>query len=61
MKASRRIIGDLAKADASGAAAAILDLNGTDDQDFALMAAPAATGDRIVLAATGDFGFIHLD
>ena len=61
MKASRRIIGDLAKADAPGAAAAILDLNGTDDQDFALMAAPAATGDRIVFATAGDFGFIHLD
>ena len=49
MKAGCRIIGDLAQANAPGAAAAILDLNGTDDQDFALMAASAATGDRIVL------------
>jgi hypothetical protein len=61
MKAGSRIIGDLAKADAPGAATAILDFNGTDDQHFALMAAPAATGDRIVFAAAGDFGFIHLD
>ena len=28
---------------------------------FALMAASAATGDWIVFAATGDFGFVHLD
>ena len=57
MKASRRIIGDLAKADASGAAAAILDLNGTDDQAFALMAAPAATGDRFVFCGDRRFRF----
>ena len=61
MKAGSRIIGDLAEADAPGAAAAVLDLNGTDDQHFASMAASVATGDRIVLVAAGDFGFIHLD
>ena len=61
MKAGGRIIGELAEADAPGAAAVILDLDGADDQHLALMAAPAATGDRIVFAATGDFGFIHLD
>ena len=59
MKTGSRIIGDLAEANAAGAA--ILDLDGADDQDFALMAASAATGDRIVFAAAGDFGFIHLD
>ena len=61
MKASGRIIGDLAEADAAGTATAVLDLNGADDQHFALMAAPATTGDRIVLAAADNFGFIHLD
>jgi len=35
MKAGSRIIGDLAKADAPRTAAAVLDLNGTDDQHFA--------------------------
>src|SRR5246127_3328790 len=58
MKAGGRIIGDLAEADAAGTAAAVLDLNGAEDQHFALMAAPAAAGDRIVFAAAGDFGFI---
>jgi hypothetical protein len=59
MKTGSRIIGDLAEANAAGAV--ILDLDGADDQDFALMAAPPATGDRIVFAAAGDFGFIHLE
>ena len=59
--ASGRIIGDLAEADAAGNATAVLDLNGADDQHFALMAAPATPGDRIVLAAADNFGFIHLD
>ena len=61
MKASGRIIGDLAEADAAGTAAAVLDLNGANDQQFALMAAPAAASDRIVFAAARDFGFIDLD
>ena len=59
MKAGGRIIGDLAEADAAGAA--VLDLDGADDQQFAVMASPATPGERIVFAATGDFGFIHLD
>ena len=61
MKAGGRIIGDLAEADATGTAAAILDLDGADDQHFALMATSATTGDRIVFTTAGDFGFIHLD
>jgi hypothetical protein len=40
---------------------AVLDLHGTDDEHFALMAAPATAGDRIIFAAARDFGFIHLD
>src|SRR5215813_10634361 len=61
MKAGGRIIGDLAEADATGTAAAILDLDGADDQHFALMAPSATTGDRIVFTTADDFGFIHLD
>ena len=61
MKAGGRVIGELAEADAAGTAAAVLDLDGADDQHFALMAAPATPGDGIVFAAAGDFGFIHLD
>ena len=61
MKAGGRIIGDFAEADAAGATATILDLDGSDDQYFALMTAPAAPGDRIVFAAANDFRFIHLD
>src|SRR5271156_5092033 len=48
-------------AGAPGAAAAIFDLDGADDQHFDLMAASATPGDRIVFAAASDFGFIHLD
>jgi hypothetical protein len=61
MQASSRIIGDLAEADAAGTATAVLDLNGADDQHFALMAAPATPADGIVFAAADDFGFIHFD
>ena len=61
MKAGGRIIRDLAQADAPGGVTVILDLDGADDQHLALMAAPAATGDRIVFAAASDFGFVHLD
>src|SRR6516164_10064546 len=59
VQAASRVIGHFAKADTTGTA--ILDLDGAGDEDFALMAASAATGDRIVFAAAGDFGFIHLD
>ena len=58
---SSRVIGHLAQADATGAEAAIFYLNSADDQHFALMAAPAAAGDRIVFAAASDFGFVNLD
>jgi hypothetical protein len=51
----------LAEADAARAAAAILDFDGSDHQHFALMTASAATGDRIVFAAAGDFSLIDLD
>jgi hypothetical protein len=61
VEAGGRVIGDPAEADAAGAAAAVLDLDGADDQHFALMAASAAAGDRIIFAAAGDFGFIDLD
>ena len=61
MEAGGRVIRDLAQADAAGTKAAVLDLDGADNQHFALMAAPAAARDRIVFAAARDFGFINLD
>ena len=61
MEAGGRVISDLADADAAGAKSAVLDLDGADDQHFALMAAPATARDRIVFAAARDFGFINLD
>jgi hypothetical protein len=61
LQAGGRIIGNLAEANAAGATAAIGNLDSADDQDFALMAAPAAAGERIVLAAADDLGFIDLD
>ena len=61
MQAGGRIIGDLAEPDAARAAAAILDLDGSDHQHFALMTASTGTGDRIVFAAAGDFSLIDLD
>ena len=44
MQALCRVVGDLGKADAAGAGAAVRDLDGADEEDFALMAAPAAAG-----------------
>src|ERR1700739_2417990 len=61
MKAGGRIIGNLAEADAPGAAAVILDLDGADDQHLALIAASAATGDRVVFGAAGGICFLRLD
>jgi len=61
MQAGGRIIGDLAEPDAARAAAAILDLDGSDHQHFALMTASAATGNGMVFAAAGDFSLIDLD
>ena len=61
MQAGGGIIGNLAEANTAGAEAAVRNLDSADEQDFALMAAPAAAGDRIVLAAADDLGFIDLD
>ena len=61
MQAGGRIIGDLTEPDAARAAAAILALDGSDHQHFALMTASAPTGDKIVFAAAGDFSLIDLD
>ena len=46
--------------DAAGTQAAVLDLDGADDQHFALMAAPAAARDRIVYCGRR-FRFHRLD
>ncbi len=61
VEAGGRVIGHLAEADATGAEPAVFDLDGADDQHFALMAAPATARDRVVFAAGCDFGFIYLD
>ena len=61
VEAGSRVIGDLAQADAAGAEAAGLYLDGADHQHFALMATPATARDRVVFAAARDFGFINLD
>jgi hypothetical protein len=61
VQAGGRVIGDLVEPDTAGTAAAVLNLDRTDNQHFALMAAPAATGERIVFAAASDIGFINLD
>src|SRR3954447_316642 len=61
MQTIGRIVGHLLEADATGAGPAILDLDGADHEDFALMAAPAAAGQGIVLAAADDLGFVDLD
>ena len=61
VEAGGRVIGDLAEADATGAEAAVFDLDCADDQHFALMAAPAAAGDWIIFAAASDLGFVNLD
>jgi hypothetical protein len=51
VEAGGRVIGHLAQSDASGAKAAVFDLDGAEDQHFALMAAPATAGDRVVFGA----------
>ena len=54
------VVGQFGKTDAAGSGTTLLDLDGADDQHFALVAAPAA-GQRLVLAAAGDLGFVDLD
>ena len=39
---------------------AVCDFGRTGDEHFALMAAPATTGDRIILGAQGDFRLVDL-
>ncbi len=61
VQAPGRVVGHLAEPDAAGAGPAVLDLDGADDENFALMAASAAAGERIVLAAADDLGFVDFD
>ena len=60
MEAGRRVIGYFAQTDATGAKAAVRDLNGADDQHLALMTMFTVADERIVFAATSDFGFANL-
>ncbi len=59
MQTLGRIVGHLGKTDAAGTV--ILDLDRPDDEDLALVTASAATGQRTMLAAAGNLGFIDLD
>src|SRR3954470_6924044 len=61
MQTIGRIVGHLLEADATGAGPAILDLDGADHEYLALMAAPTAAGQGIVLPAADDLGFVDLD
>ena len=61
MQAVGRVVGHLGEADAAGSSPAVLNLDGADDQHLALMAASAAAGERIILAAAGDLGFVDLN
>src|ERR1700756_5963507 len=61
VQAGRRIIGYFFEADAAGTEPTILHFDGTDDEDFALTAAPAPADERIVLAAAGNLGLVDLD
>ena len=61
VEAGGRVLGHLAQANATGPQSAVFDLDGADDQHFALMAAPATARDWVVFAAASDFGFIYLD
>src|SRR3954447_11847279 len=63
MQTTGRIVGHLLETDAPGAgpAPAVRDLDGADHKYLALMAAPAAAGQGIVLAAADDLGFVDLD
>src|SRR4051794_32131550 len=54
MQTTGRIVGHLLQADATGAGSAVLDFYGTDNECLALMTAPAAAGQGIVLAAADD-------
>src|SRR3954466_14240047 len=61
MQTTGRIVGHLLQADATGGAVRDLDLDGTDHEYLALMAAPATASQGIVLAAADDLGFVDLD
>ena len=61
MQTIGRIVGHLLEADAAGAGPAICNLDGADHEYLALMTAPAAASQGIVLVAADDLGFGDLD
>src|SRR6478609_5970780 len=61
MQTTGRIVGHLLQADATGAGSTALDFDGADHEYLALMAAPAAAGQGIVLAAADNLGFVDFD
>src|ERR1700759_5669162 len=56
MQAGSRVIGHLLKADPAGTDPAVVHFDRTDDEDFALMTAPATAGGPIILTAAGELG-----
>src|SRR6476646_11152448 len=61
MQTTGRIVGHLLQADATWAGSTALDFDGADHEYLALMAAPAAAGQGIVLAAADNLGFVDFD
>src|ERR1700761_5974116 len=61
MQAGSRVIGHLLKADTAGTGPTVLHFDRTNDEDFALMTASAATGRGILFAAAGARGLVDLD
>ena len=61
VQAVGRIVGAPAETDAAGSGPAVLHLDGADDQHFPLMAASAAAGERVMLAAAGGLRLVDLD
>ena len=61
MQAVGRVVRHLGEADAAGAGPAVRHLDGADEKELALVAAPAAAGEGIMLAAAGDFAHVDFD
>ena len=61
VQAAGRVIGHLAQPNAAGPSTPVLDFDGADDKDLALVAATATARQWIIFAAAGNLGFINLN
>src|SRR5690349_21493275 len=61
VQAGGRVIGYLFEAKSAGAGATVLHLDGADNEDLTLAAAPPTADERIVLVAAGKLGLVDLD